>query len=250
MAAFGDVERVGLPGFRQVFEAVTAGGGGGRGGPDREQRQRDGPRELRPAARARPRAPGRGRRAGPAVPRRAARRAARRDRAGLLAHPGARPGGGVPAHPAVGAADDLQHGRRRPAHRRSCRSAARRRCCRRAPPALFGLEILADGIQDVDRQPDAVPRGRAARGRLPPLAPGDRRATTMRRRSCWRSATSRGRCSGCSRSSPSMRLNMSTIESRPSRERAWEYVFWVDLDVIERSRRPWPRSTGSARSRR
>jgi prephenate dehydratase len=26
-------------------------------------------------------------------------------------------------------------------------------------------------------------------------------------------------------------LNMSTIESRPSRERAWEYVFWVDLDA-------------------
>ena len=24
---------------------------------------------------------------------------------------------------------------------------------------------------------------------------------------------------------------MSTIESRPSRERAWEYVFWVDLDA-------------------
>ena len=25
-------------------------------------------------------------------------------------------------------------------------------------------------------------------------------------------------------------LNMSKLESRPSRERAWEYVFWVDLD--------------------
>ena len=24
---------------------------------------------------------------------------------------------------------------------------------------------------------------------------------------------------------------MSKLESRPSRERAWEYVFWVDLDV-------------------
>jgi prephenate dehydratase len=24
---------------------------------------------------------------------------------------------------------------------------------------------------------------------------------------------------------------MSTLESRPSRERAWEYVFWVDLDA-------------------
>jgi chorismate mutase/prephenate dehydratase len=24
---------------------------------------------------------------------------------------------------------------------------------------------------------------------------------------------------------------MSTLESRPSRERAWEYVFWIDLDA-------------------
>ena len=27
------------------------------------------------------------------------------------------------------------------------------------------------------------------------------------------------------------RLNMSKLESRPGRERAWEYVFWVDLDA-------------------
>ena len=26
-------------------------------------------------------------------------------------------------------------------------------------------------------------------------------------------------------------LNMSKLESRPSRDRAWEYVFWVDLDA-------------------
>jgi len=26
-------------------------------------------------------------------------------------------------------------------------------------------------------------------------------------------------------------LNMSELESRPSRERAWEYVFWVELDA-------------------
>ena len=26
-------------------------------------------------------------------------------------------------------------------------------------------------------------------------------------------------------------LNMSKLESRPSRERAWEYVFWVNLDA-------------------
>ena len=29
-------------------------------------------------------------------------------------------------------------------------------------------------------------------------------------------------------------LNMSKLESRPSHDRAWEYVFWVDLDADER----------------
>ena len=27
------------------------------------------------------------------------------------------------------------------------------------------------------------------------------------------------------------RLNMGKLESRPSRDRAWEYVFWVELDA-------------------
>jgi len=26
-------------------------------------------------------------------------------------------------------------------------------------------------------------------------------------------------------------LNMSKLESRPSRDRAWEYVFWIELDA-------------------
>ena len=26
-------------------------------------------------------------------------------------------------------------------------------------------------------------------------------------------------------------LNMRKLESRPSRERAWEYVFWIDIDA-------------------
>ena len=26
-------------------------------------------------------------------------------------------------------------------------------------------------------------------------------------------------------------MNLSKLESRPSRERAWEYVFWADLDA-------------------
>ena len=44
-----------LGSFREVFEAVAGGDGRGRRRPHRERHQRHGPRELRPAARARPR---------------------------------------------------------------------------------------------------------------------------------------------------------------------------------------------------
>ena len=65
-------------------------------------------------------------------PRGAARPAPRRDRAGLLPHPGARPGRGVPADAAVAAPDHLQHRRCRQIHRRA-RRTGERPCCRRGP---------------------------------------------------------------------------------------------------------------------
>ena len=68
LAASATSTRVSLGSFREVFEAVAAGDGRRRRGPDRERHQRHGPRELRPAARARPRDPRRGRRAGRALP--------------------------------------------------------------------------------------------------------------------------------------------------------------------------------------
>ena len=142
----------------------------------------------------------RGRRPGPAVPRGAARPAPRRHRAGLLTHPGAGPGRGLPADAAVAAADDLQHGRRRQIHRRAGRTGAAAVLSPRAA-ALFGLEILADEIQDLAGQPDAVPHPCAARRADAARAVGG--GSRRGRRSSWRCATSRAPCSRCSRCSPS-----------------------------------------------
>jgi prephenate dehydratase len=98
--------------------------------------------------------------------------------------------------------------------------------------ALFGLEILEDGIADVPdnrtrfllvQAPDApaavtAPAGRSGR---PPM-----RTTLVfaieNRPGTLHSVLEIFRRHG---------LNMSKLESRPSREHAWEYVFWADLDA-------------------
>jgi prephenate dehydratase len=94
---------------------------------------------------------------------------------------------------------------------------------------LFGLEILADEIGD---QPGNRTRfavlGRPG-GTPPALLPGPD----------WGSRTTlvvavrneSGTLLEVLRVFAAHGLNMSKLESRPSRERAWEYVFWVDLDV-------------------
>ncbi|HEY7589465.1 MAG TPA: prephenate dehydratase domain-containing protein [Candidatus Limnocylindrales bacterium] len=95
--------------------------------------------------------------------------------------------------------------------------------------ALFGLEVLADGIADVPdnrtrflaiaADPAAVPawRGPAGDGRRSILAFGVRNEPGTLLRAL--------------RSFAEREINLSKLESRPSRNAAWEYVFWADLDA-------------------
>ena len=93
--------------------------------------------------------------------------------------------------------------------------------------ALFGLEILADEIGDL---PDnrtrflvlAVPDAA-----VPPLVdPPTLRRTTL----AVAVRNEPGTLLAVLRVLAQHGLNMRKLESRPSRERAWEYVFWIDLD--------------------
>lgn len=93
--------------------------------------------------------------------------------------------------------------------------------------ALFGLEVLVDDIGD---QPDNRTRflvlttdDGAPPGFVDP--PAHRRTTLV-----VAVRNEPGTLLEVLRVIAGHGLNMRKLESRPSRERAWEYVFWIDLD--------------------
>ncbi len=119
--------------------------------------------------------------------------------------------------------------------------------------ALFRLKVLAQDIQDVAgnrtrflvvSRPDSADRVSAAassdtavvdegggRGRARP--PGsDRRMRLTLVMAVRNEPGSLHRALGVIAAAG---LNMSKIESRPSRDAAWEYVFWIDLDADTRA---------------
>jgi prephenate dehydratase len=94
--------------------------------------------------------------------------------------------------------------------------------------ALFGLEILADDIGDLPgNRTRFVVLADPGAGELRLLADGDRRRTTL----VVAVRNEPGTLLAVLRVFADHGLNMHKLESRPSRERAWEYVFWIDLDA-------------------
>jgi prephenate dehydratase len=93
--------------------------------------------------------------------------------------------------------------------------------------ALFGLEILADDVGDLpDNRTRFLVLARSD-GRPPTLVdPPPRRRTTL----VVAVRNEPGTLLAVLRVIAAHGLNMRKLESRPSRERAWEYVFWIDLD--------------------
>ena len=92
--------------------------------------------------------------------------------------------------------------------------------------ALFGLEVLARDVQDVaDNRTRFLVVARPGDPWQPP--PSGVMRTTLALSVRNEPGTLLSALDVFARH----RLNMSKLESRPSRERAWEYVFWVDLDA-------------------
>ncbi len=101
----------------------------------------------------------------------------------------------------------------------------------RRAAAAFGLEILADAIQDVadnrTRFIVVAPDGVTGSG-LGVAVPADGPARTTL---AFAVRNEPGTLLAALRCFADRGVNLSSLESRPSRTVAWEYVFWADIDA-------------------
>jgi len=102
--------------------------------------------------------------------------------------------------------------------------------------ALFGLEVLAEDIASdplnrtrfwlVARPGTAVPAAGSSDGAANTVAAANGHRTTV----VFGVRNEPGTLLAALHAFADRGVNLSKLESRPSRERAWEYVFWADLD--------------------
>jgi prephenate dehydratase len=94
--------------------------------------------------------------------------------------------------------------------------------------ALYGLEVLAANVQsgDDNRTRFAVLARADAAGRIAGDRDGPRKSTLV-----FAVRNVPGSLHRCLGAFAGRGVNLSRLESRPSRTARWEYVFWVDLDA-------------------
>ena len=94
--------------------------------------------------------------------------------------------------------------------------------------ALFGLEVLADDIQGAtDNRTRFLVVASPGADAPPPAAPTGPARTTL----VFAVRNEPGTLLRALRAFADGGVNLSSLESRPSRDAAWEYVFWADLDA-------------------